>query len=92
MNKKTKEKESYKSHKKSSKPRRAYIAWESDSDSSDDESSSDEDENANLCLSAHQKNKKKQVRHAKYEKSSSMSHYELRAAFDTLHCEAKEVF
>jgi len=92
MNKKTKEKDSYKSHKKPSKPRRAYIAWESDSDSSDDESSSDEDENANLCLSAHQKNKKKQVRHAKYEKSSSMSHHELQTAFDTLHYEAKEAF
>ena len=40
---------------------------------------------------AHQ-NKKKEVRHAKYDNANKMSHYELQQAFDTLHHEAKEAF
>ena len=60
-------------HKKSSKSRRAYIAWESESDSSSDESSSSSDESAKLCFMANKK-KKKNVSHSKLESINELSY------------------
>ena len=80
-----------KRHNKSSKARRAYIAWESDSESSSDDNSSDEEENVNLCLMAHQR-KKKNVSHSKYDHVDKISCFDMQKAFSTLHNEAKEAF
>ncbi|XP_050890376.1 uncharacterized protein LOC127095777 [Lathyrus oleraceus] len=73
-------------YKKSSKPRRAYIAWENDS-----ESSSERDEAVNFCLMDHH-HKKKNVSHFKYEPIVDMSYSELQTAFENLYGEAINAF
>jgi hypothetical protein len=80
-----------KRHNKPRKPRRAYIAWESDSEPSSDDNLSDEEEIVNLCLTTH-KRKKKNVSHFKYDHTDKMSYADLQNAFSTLHNEAKEAF
>src|SRR3954466_5619860 len=85
--KKDKEKNQIKGH---NKPRRAYIAWESDSSS--EYSSSDEEESANLCLMAHQHKKKKRVSHLKPKLVDKVSHAQLKLAFEELHRDTIEAF
>lgn len=62
-------------YKKSRKPRRAYIAQESDS-----ESSSESDEEENFFIMAHH-HKKKNASHSKYESIDEMSYSELQVVF-----------
>ncbi|XP_050915618.1 uncharacterized protein LOC127130693 [Lathyrus oleraceus] len=77
-------------HKKSNKPKRAYIAWESGSESSSEGCSSESDETVNFFLMAH--HKKKNVSHSKYEAIDKMSYSDLQIAFENLHGEAVEAF
>ncbi|XP_050895540.1 uncharacterized protein LOC127102179 [Lathyrus oleraceus] len=78
-------------YKKSSKLRRACVAWESDSESSSEGSSSESDEAANFCLMAHH-HKKKNVSHYKYEPIDDMSYSELQPVFENLYGEAVDAF
>lgn len=67
-------------HKKSSKSRRAYIAWESGSDYSSDESSSSSVKSSKLCLMANKK-KKKNLSHSKLESINELSYSQLQKLF-----------
>lgn len=78
-------------YRKSSKPRRACIAWESDSESSSEGSSSESDGKANFCLMAHH-HKKKNLSYSKYEPNDEMSYYELQISFENLYGEVVDVF
>ncbi|XP_050888687.1 uncharacterized protein LOC127093827 [Lathyrus oleraceus] len=73
-------------YKKSTKPKRAYITWESDN-----ESSSESDEAEIFCLMAHH-HKKKNVSHYKYEPIDEMSYSELQIAFENLYDEVVDAF
>ncbi|XP_050902541.1 uncharacterized protein LOC127114361 [Lathyrus oleraceus] len=55
-------------HKKYSKSRRVYVAWESESDSSSDESSISSVESTKLCFMTNKKKKKKKKKNASHSK------------------------
>lgn len=78
-------------HKKSSKSRRAYNDWESESDSLSDESSSLSDESTKLCFMAN-KNKKKNVSRSKLESINELFYSQLQKTFEKLDREVVNAF
>lgn len=71
-------------HKKSSKCKRAYVDWESDSNSSSDESLISSVELAKLCFMTNKKNKKN-VSHSNLEYTNELSYSQLQKAFEIIY-------
>lgn len=78
-------------HKKYSKPKRAYVAWERESDSSSDESSTSSVESIQIHLMENKK-KKKVLSHSKHESTHDLYYSQLEEYFENLQRQAINAF